>query len=145
MEEENKISTQSKAFTWTGGGLSVLAILFLVMDAVMKLVKPDIVLDINKKLGYTEGMLVPIAIVLLVCTALYAFPRTAVFGAILLTGYLGGAVATHVRVSSPETNKGAGGEAFNIIFPFIIAAFVWGGLYLRNRRLRLLVPLDRGK
>ncbi|HEV7642671.1 MAG TPA: DoxX family protein [Pyrinomonadaceae bacterium] len=144
MEAENKIATSSKAMVWTGRIVSILAILFLIMDAVVKLAKPEEVLDINKKLGYAESAIVPIGIVLLICTLLYAFPRTSVLGAIFLTGYLGGAVATQVRVSSPETNHGFGGEPFNIVFPFIIAAFIWGGLYLRNARLRSLVPFDRG-
>jgi hypothetical protein len=144
MEAENKINTSSKTMILIGWVITVLAILFLLMDGVMKLMKPEMVIDINKKLDYAESAIVPIAIVLLICTLLYAFPRTSVLGAIFLTGYLGGAVATQVRVSSPETNHGFGGEPFNIVFPFIIAAFVWGGLYLRNARLRSLVPFDRG-
>ncbi len=144
MESENKINTSSKTMILIGWVISVLAILFLLMDGVTKLMKPEMVIDINKKLGYAESAIVPIAIVLLICTLLYAFPRTSVLGAIFLTGYLGGAVATQVRVSSPETNHGFGGEPFNIVFPFIIAAFIWGGLYLRNARLRSLVPFDRG-
>ncbi len=144
MEAENKINTSSNAMIWTGRIISILAILFLLMDAVMKLMKPGMVIDINKKLGYAESAIVPIGIVLLICTLLYAFPRTSVLGAIFLTGYLGGAVATQVRVSSPETNHGFGGEPFNIVFPFIIAVFIWGGLYFRNARLRSLVPFDRG-
>ena len=144
MEAKDQINVSSKAMIWTGRILSILAILFLLMDAVMKLAKPEMVLDINKKLGYPESALVPIGVVLLVCTVLYAIPRTAVLGAILLTGYLGGAVATQVRVSSPATNQGFGGEAFNIIFPFIIAAFIWGGVYLRERRLRALLPFISG-
>ena len=144
MESENKVNTSSKTLSLIGWIITVLVILFMLMDAVMKVMKLEMVIDINRKLGYPESAIVPIGIVLLICTLLYAFPRTAVLGAILLTGYLGGAVATQVRVSSPETNQGFGGEPFNIIFPFIIGAFVWGGLYLRNRRLSSLVPFDRG-
>jgi len=144
MESENKVNTSSKTLSLIGWIITVLVILFMLMDAVMKVMKLEMVIDINRKLGYPESAIVPIGIVLLICTLLYAFPRTAVLGAILLTGYLGGAVATQLRVSSPETNQGFGGEPFNIIFPFIIGAFVWGGLYLRNRRLSSLVPFDRG-
>src|ERR1044072_743122 len=132
MEPENKTNTSSKTMILIGWVITVLAILFMLMDSVMKLMKLEMVIDINKKLGYPESAIVPIGIVLLVCTLLYAFPRTAVIGAILLTGYLGGAVATQLRVSSPETNHGFGGEPFNIVFPFIIGALVWGGIYLRN-------------
>jgi hypothetical protein len=141
MEPENKTAAPSKTMFRIGWILSILAILFLIMDAVMKLMKPEMVVDINKKLGYAENAIVPIAVVLLICTALYAFPRTALLGAILLTGYLGGAIATQVRVSSPETNQGFGGEVSNIIFPLVIAAFIWGGLYLRESRLRQLLPV----
>jgi DoxX-like family len=102
--------------------------------------KPEMVIDINKKLGYAESALVPIGVVLLICTLLYAIPRTAVLGAILLTGYLGGAIATQVRASSPETNQGFGGEASNIIFAFVLGVIIWAGIYLRDARLRALVP-----
>lgn len=122
---------------------SVLAVLFLLMDAVVKLVSLEMVLDINRKLGYPNSALVPIGIVLLICTVLYAIPKTSVLGAILLTAHLGGAIATHVRVSSPQTNQGFGGEPFSIIFPVIIGLFIWGGLYLRDGRLRALIPLKK--
>jgi DoxX-like family len=125
----------------TGYIFSVLAILFLLMDGVIKLVPPAEVLDINKKLGFSENLVMPIAIVLLVSTILYAIPKTAMFGSILLTAYLGGAIATHVRVSNPATNQGFGGDTFNIIFPIIIALFIWGGLYFRDSRLRNLIPI----
>lgn len=111
--------------------MSALPALFLVFDGVMKLVKPAIVVEATVELGYPESVILGLGIVLLGCTALYVVPRTAVLGAILLTGYLGGAVATHVRV-------GAG--LFPIIFPVILGALLWGGLYLRDGRLRLLVP-----
>ncbi len=119
---------------WTGRVISALAILFLLMDGVMKLVKPAIVVETTVQLGYPENTIVGIGIVLLVSTVLYMIPRTAILGAILLTGYLGGAVATHVRV---------GGPMFSIIFPVIIGVLVWGGLYLRDERLRALIPLQK--
>lgn len=144
MEAENKTATSSGAMIWTGRVISILVILFLVMDGVMKLMKLEMVLDINKKLGYPDSTVVPIGVLLLLCTILYAIPRMSVLGAILLTGYLGGAIATQVRVSSPETNQGFGGEPSNIIFAVIIGVLIWGGLYLRNGRLRSLIPFDRG-
>jgi hypothetical protein len=129
-----KNEMQSKAMVWTGRVLSTLAVLFFLMDGIMKLVKPPIVVKSTVELGYPESTILPIGIVLVVCTVLYVIPRTAVLGAILLTGYLGGAVATHVRV-------GAG--AFPIVFPIIFGGLVWGGLFLRDGRVRALVPLRR--
>jgi hypothetical protein len=120
----------SKSRLWLGRVLSALAILFLLMDAVMKFIKPPVVVSTTVSLGYPESTIVPIGAVLLVCTLLYLIPRTAVLGAILLTGYLGGAVATHVRV-------GAG--LFPILFPIILGLFIWGGLYLRDQRLSQLI------
>jgi hypothetical protein len=122
----------SKGATVGGYVLSGLPVLFLLLDGVMKLFKPAFVVDATTKLGYQESTIVPIGIVLVICTLIYIFPATSVLGAILLTGYLGGAVATHVRM---------GEGAFPIIFPVIWGAFVWGGLYLRDPRLRALLPL----
>jgi hypothetical protein len=115
---------------WAGRIISTLPALFLLIDGIMKLVKPRVVVDATVQLGYPESVIVGIGIVLLACTILYLIPRTAVLGAILLTGYLGGAVATHVRISGP---------LFNIIFPVILGAMLWGGLYLRDKRVRSLV------
>lgn len=112
--------------------LSALPALFLFLDAVMKIIKPAPVVEATVQLGYPESSIAPIGAVLLISTVLYLIPRTSVLGAILLTGYLGGAVATHVRV---------GGELFPILFPAIIGALLWGGLYLRDKRLRALLPL----
>ena len=126
--------TSNKGRLWVGRILSALPALFLLIDGIMKLVKPVIVVETTVKLGYPESVISGLGIVLLACTILYLIPRTAVLGAILLTGYLGGAVATHVRV---------GEEVFPIIFPLILGAMVWGGLYLRDERLRALVPVVR--
>ncbi|MEP6945300.1 MAG: DoxX family protein [Acidobacteriota bacterium] len=124
------VPASGKAMRRTGIVLSALPTLFLLLDGAMKLVKPAEVVNGTVELGYRENVIVPIGIVLIVITLLYAIPRTAFVGAILLTGYLGGAVATHVRV-------GAG--AFNILFPVIFGIFIWGGLYLRDARLRNLL------
>src|SRR4029078_11846237 len=107
-------------------------ILFLLLDAIMKFVKPAPVIQGTVELGYPESVITGLGIFLLVCTSLYAIPRTAVLGAILLTGYLGGAVATHVRV---------GGPLFNVVFAVIVAALFWGGLWLRDGQLREMLPL----
>ena len=104
--------------------------LFLLVDGVMKLIKPAIVVETTIKLGYPENTILPIGLVLIICTILYLIPRTAFFGAILLTGYLGGAIATHVRVAD---------GLFPIVFAVVFGVLIWGGLYLRDERLRRLV------
>src|SRR5262245_56307758 len=118
---------------WAGRILTALPTLFLLVDGIMKLFKPRVVVDTTLQLGYPESVIVGIGLVLLVCTLLYLLPRTAVLGAVLLTGYLGGAVATHVRVGAP---------LFNIAFPVIVGALLWGGLWLRNQRLRTIFPVQ---
>lgn len=124
--------TTSKAMLWTGRVLSGLSVALFVMSAVMKLSQnPQVVQGWQGQQGYPLSTLVPIGIVELLCVVLYAVPRTAVLGAVLLTGYLGGATATHVRISDP------------FIAPILIGVVVWAGLYLRDARLRALMPLRR--
>jgi hypothetical protein len=135
MQSDIQVAPISKKALWTGRIISALPVLFLLMDAVMKFVKPAVVVDTTVKLGYSETTIVPLGIVLLVSTLLYIIPRTAVLGAILLTGYLGGAVATHVR---------AGEGWFPICFPIIFGVLLWGGLWLRDTKLRALLPLRDG-
>jgi len=125
----------SRGRLWTGRIMSALPALFLFVDGVGKLVKPAPVVEGTVQLGYPESILLGLGIVLLTCTVLYVIPRTAVFGAILLTGYLGGAIATHVRVGSPLFS--------HTLFPVYVALLIWGGLYLRDDRLRALIPLRR--
>ena len=122
----------SKGRLWAGRIVGGLPALFLLVDAVMKFIKPAPVVDGTVKLGYSESVILPLGIVLLVCTVLYLIPKTAVLGAILLTGYLGGAVATHVRVQE---------GLFSIIFPVVFGALLWLGLWLRDPLLTKLVPL----
>ena len=98
----------------------------------MKLFKPPFVVQSTLQLGYPESTIIGIGLVLLACTILYMIPRTTVFGAILLAGYLGGAVATNIRVSGP---------LFNIVFPVIVACLLWSGLWLRDTNLRRLIPV----
>lgn len=120
----------SKTFPWPGRILSGLAVLFCVMDGTMKLFKPAFVLEANRQLGYPESDIVGIGVLLLTCTALYIVPRTSILGAVLLTGYLGGAVASQVR---------AGNGWFNVAFPILFGGLVWGGLWLRDIRVRVLL------
>jgi hypothetical protein len=124
----------SKGALWAGRITGWLPALFLIVDAVAKLIKPASVIEATVRLGYQESVIVPIGIVSLVCTILYLIPATAVLGAILLTGYLGGAVATHVRAGEP---------LFSVIFPVVFGALLWLSLYLQDVRLRASVPLRR--
>lgn len=130
MKSDTRSSPVSSKALWAGRIVSALPVLFLLMDGVMKLFKPAVVVETTVKLGYQEAVIIPLGIVLLAATVLYAIPRTSILGAILLTGYLGGAVATHVRV----------GEGwFQISFPIIFGVLIWGGLFLRDTRLRALL------
>jgi hypothetical protein len=132
MQSATRSSSVSNKQLWVGRTMSAMPALFLLVDGAMKLVKPEVVIKATVELGYAESVIVPLGIVLLTCTILYLVPRTAVLGAILLTGYLGGAIATHVR---------AGQGLFEIVFPVVFGALLWGGLVLRDERLRELLPL----
>jgi hypothetical protein len=111
-----------------------LAALLLLADSAGKLLAVDPVVKGTTELGYPESLVRVLGVLQLGCVAVYLFPRTAVLGAILLTGYLGGAVATHVRIGNPL--------ASHVLFPVYVALLVWGGLFLRDARLRALVPLS---
>lgn len=119
---------------WTGRALSTLVVLFLFFDAAGKLMMPSFVLDAMTRLGFPVVLGGTLGVILTVSTILYAIPRTAVLGAVLLTGYLGGAVAIHLR---------AGSTHFETIFPIIFGFLVWIGIYLRDARLRSVFPLRR--
>ena len=134
MQSDVGTVNASNARLWGGRIASGIPALFLLVDGAMKLVKPTVVVETTMQLGYPEGVIVPLGLVLLASTILYLVPRTAVLGAILVTGYLGGAVATHVRV---------GNGAFEVLFPVIVGALVWAGLVLRNPRVADLLPLER--
>jgi hypothetical protein len=132
MQSVTQTVRVSKKRLWAGRIISALPALFLLVDGAMKLVKPQVVVKGTVELGYAETVILPLGLVLLACMTLYLIPRTAVLGAILLTGYLGGAVATHVR---------AGQGPFEILFPVVLGALLWEGLVLRDDRLRTLIPL----
>jgi hypothetical protein len=118
----------SKARRWAGRGLTALPVLFLAFDVAIKLAHPTFVTEANVRLGYPDSSVLALGIVLLTCLVLYLVPRTAILGAVLLTGYLGGAIATHVRIGDPLFS--------HVLFPIYIAVLLWGGLYLRDGRLR---------
>lgn len=114
--------------------VSGLVVLFLTFDGVAKVLMVPAVIEASAQLGVPESVIAGIGLVLLACTALYVVPSTAVLGAILLTGYLGGATATHVRM---------GGPVFPVVFAVLVGVLVWGGLYLREPRLHALLPVRR--
>lgn len=132
MNPESPKAPVSKAALWSGRVMSALPVLTLLMSAVMKLMKPKAIVDSFVQLGFSTGLITGIGILEIACTVVYVVPRTSVLGAILLTGYLGGAVCTTLRAGDP-----------NFYMPAILGVLVWGGLYLRDPRLRALMPLTR--
>src|ERR1700704_4521220 len=134
MQSELSVVPVSKKALWVGRIISGVVALFLLSAAVMDLVKPPSVVQGMIKYGYPESSVVGIGIALLIGVALYVVPRLSVLGAIVLTGYLGGAVSTHVRAGDPVGR---------ILVPLVFGLLTWGGLYLRDDRLRALVPLRR--
>ncbi len=124
----------SKSRLWAGRLLSGLPLLFLFMDGAVKVVPPKMVVEITSQLGYDPSVLPWLGIVLVVSVILAVIPKTAVLGAILITGYLGGAVATHVRVM---------GTPFEVVFPVILGVMIWGGMWLRDPGLGRLIPWRR--
>jgi hypothetical protein len=137
MQAAEQINGVSNVSAWTGRMLSGVVILFMLLDSGIKLVPLDIVTETSAQIGlptsatFARGL----GLLGLICTALYALPRTSVLGAILLTGYMGGAVATHLRIGSPVFS--------HLLFGVYLGVMLWGGLYLRDERLRALIPLMR--
>jgi hypothetical protein len=129
--ETTRVSRQA---LWTGRILSTLAVLFLLVDGLAKVLKLEQVIEACVRLDVPVRVIPGLGAVLIAATLLYALPATSILGAIVLTGYLGGAVWTHVRM---------GGSVFPMVFPALFGALLWGGLYLREHRLRTLVPLRR--
>ena len=111
--------------------VSGLIVLFLLFDSVVKVLRLPMAIEATTRLGYQESVLFGLGLVELVCTILYVVPATSILGAILLTGFLGGATATHVRIGDP------------FFFPIVIGVLVWGGLFLRDGHLPVLIPLRK--
>jgi hypothetical protein len=128
------IPSASKAALWTARILNALVILFLLFDAIMKIIKEPHVIAASAEFGFTPNTIALIGAILLVCTVLYAIPRTAILGALLLTGYMGGAVVSQIRL---------GHGAFECVFPVIFAGLAWLAIYLREKQLRELIPFRR--
>ena len=124
--------TGSRPGLWAGRLLSGLAVAFLAFDSLGKLLQVQPVIDGTRQLGYSPDIVFGLGVTLLSCVLAYLVPRTSLFGAVLLTGYLGGAVASHVRVGNPLFT--------HVLFPTYVAALLWGGLVLRDARLRALLP-----
>jgi len=129
MQLEPQTAPVSKKRLWAGRIISALPVLMLLFSGAMKLIKPAFLVQEFVRLGYPESLALGIGILELSCTVVYVIPRTSIFGAILLTAYLGGATATHVRIGDP------------FFGPVVFGVLVWVGLYLRDSRLRALVPL----
>ena len=126
VDHSQSVTAKTAAF---GRGLSALGAAFLTFDASVKLLALSIAADTTAKLGWPVELMPAIGAIEIVCLIAYLVPRTAFIGAILWTGYLGGAVATHVRVGNP---------AFETLFPIFVAAILWTGLWLRDARVRAL-------
>jgi hypothetical protein len=131
MQSVTRTHPVSKKMLWAGYVIGALPVLLLLMSAVMKLIKPPPVVEGFAHLGLPESLALGLGILELACTMAYVIPQTSVLGAILLTGYLGGATVTHLRVGDP------------FFMPVILGILIWGGLYLRDARLRALIPLRR--
>lgn len=128
-------NTVTRGSLWTGRVLSAIGVVFMLFDGIIHILKITPVVDAFAKLGYPLGTSRGLGVVELICVALYLVPRTSVFGAVLLTGYLGGAIAAQLRVGAPLFST--------TLFPIYVALLLWGGLYLRDDRLRDVFPVRR--
>src|SRR6516225_8502439 len=133
MQAQDEVRVTSAARLWTGRVITALTAAFLLLDAMVKVLNLPVSVEGTVRLGYPARLVMYIGIVELICLAAYLYPRTAMLGAVLLTGYLGGATATQVRLEDPW-----------FIFPVVVGVLVWVGLFLRDGRLRLLYPLKSG-
>lgn len=131
MDTQAPAASVSKKMCWSGRVMSALPVLMLLMSAAMKFMPPPDAAKGFEHLGWPMSLAAPLGVVELACTALYVIPQTSVLGAVLLTGYLGGATATHVRVGDP------------FFMPIVLGVLIWGGLFLRDPRVRALMPLKR--
>ena len=133
METIEQAAAPNKVMLWTGRALSVLVVLFLIMDCAMKLLDLEVVKTSMIQLGWPVGLDRLIGAIELVCLVLYAIPRTSVLGAVLTTGLLGGAIASHLRNGDPLFS--------HVLFGVYVGVMAWGGLWLRDEKLRTLIPL----
>jgi len=122
---------------WTGWIMSGAAALFLLFDATVKVLELPVAMEGTSQLGYPASVVFGLGLLQLACLVVYLVPRTSVLGAVLWTGYLGGAVATHVRVGNPLFS--------HVLFPIYVAVLLWGGLWLRDEQLRAVLPVRTAK
>ncbi len=127
--------TESKAMIWTGRVMSGVVILFLLFDGAIKLIPLDVVTETSRELGIPTDLARTLGVLTLICTVLYAIPLTSVLGAVLMTGYLGGAIYVHMSNGSPLLS--------HTLFGIYLALLMWGGLYLRDPQLRAIFPFRR--
>ena len=135
MDSTIRVVPTSSKRIWVGRVLTALPVLFLLFDGTIHMMRIPAVVEGFAKAGFPISTALPLGIIEIVCVVLYAIPRTSVLGAILLTGYLGGAVATNVRQQLPMLGY--------VLFPVYVALFLWGGLWMRDDRVRSLIPLTR--
>ena len=141
MTTENAINLNQGTVThtistgrlWTSRIMSGLVILFMLVDSIFKFIQPAEVIQATTELGYGAHHIAVIGALGFISIVLYAIPRTAVLGAILLTGYFGGAIATHFRLDNPLFS--------HVLFPVYLALLAWGGLWLRDERVRRMIGL----
>ena len=132
MQADTQSAPVSKKRLWTGRIIRAVVVLFLLFDGVMKFIKPAPVVEAFAHLGWPISLAAGLGIILLASTVIYAIPSTSFLGAILLTGYLGGAVATHLRIGDP---------LFDTLFPIIFGVLIWIAIFLRDDRLRTLLTV----
>lgn len=130
-----RASASGRGGVWTGRVLSGIAVLFMLFDSITKIIQVPEVLKASANLGYGAGTIQIVGIILLACVVVYVIPRTSIIGAVLLTGYLGGAVEANLRAGTPLFS--------NLLFPVYFGIVVWAGLYLRNRRVREFFSLRK--
>ncbi|MDR3625318.1 MAG: DoxX family protein [Ignavibacteriaceae bacterium] len=135
MQSDLKNGSVSKASLWTGRIMSGVVVLFMLFDSITKIIKADQVLKASTQLGYPAETIPVIEIILLICVIFYIIPYTSILGAVLLTGYLGGAVASNLRIETPLFS--------NILFPVYMGILAWGGIFLRDVYLRRFFPLRK--
>ena len=135
MQWRNLIARLVAAGPWAGRFLSGLAVLFLLFDGIIKMLRLPVVLESFRQLGFPESVAAGIGAIELFCTLLYVIPRTSVLGAVLLTAIMGGAIASHLRLGDPLFT--------HVLFGSYLGLFIWGGLFLRDGRLRGIFPLRR--
>jgi hypothetical protein len=135
MSSNTQTASISTPKLWTARIISVLVVLFLLFDLIVKLLRLPVAVQANVQLGYPESAVLVIGIIELVCLTAYLIPRTSVFGAILLTGYLGGAIASQMRAGNPLFS--------HTLFPIYVALLIWAPLFLRDERVRALIPVRK--